>query len=177
MTDRKQAWDERYKEIIEKFPSVDDISWAEALKQDSGAFASVLGDVIKAEGKRSRPGKRPSLSRPDAENELSRLVGDSHSDADFTATFKAMTHGRSVRGISNKVDIGQTTVHALLHGKRPTFEQMEKIAIAFRKEPSFFLEYRIALVLLTIDSFLSDSPETATNWYMKLKGSGKLVVK
>ena len=176
-TDRKQAWEENFKKIKEEFPSVGEISWSHAISQDSSAFASVLGDIIKAEGKRSRPGKRPSLSRPAAEEELSRLLGDNHSDLDFTRTFKALTHGRSVRGIANKVGIGQTTVHALLHGKSPSFEQMEKIAVAYKKDPSFFLEYRIAYVLLTIDQFLADSPETATNWFLKFKGRGRLKIK
>lgn len=169
MVDRKKAWEDNYQQIKNQFPSVEHISWGRVLDVDSDAFVQVLGDVIKAEGKRSRPGKRPTLSRPVAEAELSKLSGTSYSELDFLRAFKALTHGRSVRGIAGKVDIKQTTVHKLLHGQPPTFEQMEKIAIAYKKDPSYFLEYRIAYVLLTVDKFLMDSPETATAWYLKMK--------
>jgi hypothetical protein len=46
---------------------------------------------------------------------------------------------------------------------------MEAIAAAYKKDPAFFLEYRIAFVLLHIDQFLQASPETATAWYVKMK--------
>jgi hypothetical protein len=44
---------------------------------------------------------------------------------------------------------------------------MEQIAKAYKKHPSYFLEYRIAKTLVVIDSLLHDSPETATAWYLK----------
>jgi transcriptional regulator with XRE-family HTH domain len=62
-------------------------------------------------------------------------------------------------------------VHRLLNGTvQPSLETMEKIAKAFRKDPSYFVEYRVAFVLISIDKYLSDSPETATVWYHKMKG-------
>ena len=172
--DRRQAWEENYKKIKKQYPSVDQISWSDAVGRDIDAFASVLGDVIKAEGKRSRPGKRPSLSRSQAEEEFAKLSGANYSEVEFTQAFKALTRGRSVRGIANKVGISPSAVYKLQQGASPSFEQMEKIAAAYKKDPHYFLEYRVAYVLLVIESFLMDSPETATVWYSKLRSHKKL---
>lgn len=169
MTD-KETWEERRTKIKAQFPSTDLISWGKALQNDNEVFALVLGDLIKAEGKRSRPGKRPSLSRPLAEAELLRLAGEDYSSAPFLRTFRALTFGRSVRGIANKTGLGQTTVQRLLHGAEPSFSHMEKIAAAYKKHPSYFLEYRIAYVGMVIDGYLREHPETATVWYLKMRG-------
>jgi len=174
--DRKQAWESNYSKIKQAFPSTGE-GWDSSVNLDLDAFASVLGDVIKAEGKRSRPGKRPSLSRAAAEDEYIKISGGSYSEVEFTRAFRALTHGRSVRGIANKVDIGQTVIHRLLHGGQPTFEHMEKIAKAYKKDPSYFLEYRIAYSLMAIEKFLMDSPETATVWYLKMRGRGSIKIK
>lgn len=173
MVDRKEAWEKSYRKMKESYPLLEGVSWSTVLSYDSDTFSQVLGDVIKAEGKRSRPGKRPTLSRSLAESEFSKLSGASYSEYEFLRAFRALTHGRTVRGIANKVGLGQTTVHNLLNGQSPTFRQMESIAAAYNKDPSYFLEYRIAYSLRVIEKFLMDSPETATVWYLKMSRKGK----
>lgn len=169
---RRAPWEENIRKIKETYPSVGSLDWSRAM--DSDAFAHVMGDLLKAEGKRSRPGKRPALSRPLAEAELAKLSGDSYAESDFKTAFRALTYGRSIRGIANKVGLQKDYVHRLLNGtSQPSFEAMEKIAQAYRKDPSYFLEYRIAYVLMVMDQYLTDSPETATVWYLRMKGKKK----
>lgn len=170
-SDRKAVWEENLRKVKQTYPALDSIDWSRALSADSDVFTHVMGDLLKAEGKRSRPGKRPALSRPMAEAELAKLTGSSYSEVDFKTAFRALTHGRSIRGIANKCDLQKDHVHRLLNGiVEPSFETMEKVAKAYHKDPSYFLEYRIAFVLLTMDKYLGDSPETATVWYLKMKG-------
>ena len=165
---KKADWEARYEKIKEQYPVVG-ADWSR-LGFESDIFVDIMGDVIKAEGKRSRPGKRPALDRQAAETELARLSGDGYSEYEFDKAFRILTNGRSIRGIANKVGLDKSYVHRLLRGDtRPSLEAMEKIAVAYRKDPSYFLEYRISMVLMMIEGFLKDSPETATSWYLGLK--------
>jgi len=166
--DRKAAWYENIQKVKANYPSLNDADWG---RSNQDAFTHVMGDLLKSEGKRSRPGKRPALDRSIAEGELAKLTGSSYSETDFRNAFKALTHGRSIRGIAHKCGMHKDQVHRLLNGTvQPSLETMEKIAKAFRKDPSYFVEYRVAFVLISIDKYLSDSPETATVWYHKMKG-------
>lgn len=169
--DRRAVWEENLRKAKEQYPSISSLDWSRALGHDPDVFAHVLGDVIRAEGKRSRPGKRPALERSLAESEYAKISGSSYSEVAFKDAFKALTHGRSLRNIAHKCGLQKDHVHRLLRGDvAPTFEVMEKVAQAFRKDPSYFVEYRVNYVLFVIERYLSDSPETATVWYTKMKG-------
>lgn len=167
--DRKAAWQANFERIKEVYPDVN-FDWNKSLGFESDVFVDLLSDVIKAEGKRSKPGKRPSLSRQVAESELARLSGEDYSEYEFQKAFQILTRGKSVRGIAHKVGIDKSQVHRLLTGAaKPSFEAMEKIAAAYKKHPSFFVEYRTYIVLMLIEQFMKGSPETATAWYVALK--------
>lgn len=170
MKDRRAAWEDNLRKVKETYPNIDSLDWARAMRADQDVFTSVLGDILKAEGKRSRPGKRPTLDRGTAVAELEKLSGQSYTELPFDAAFKALTYGRSIRSIANKTGIQKDHVHRLLQGKvQPTFEVMEKVAEAFRKDPSYFIEYRVAFVLMSIDKYLTSNPDTATVWYLKMR--------
>jgi transcriptional regulator with XRE-family HTH domain len=168
---KKIPWEVKYKRIIKQYPEVSDLNWSRVMREESDIFARLLGDVLKSEGRGSKPGKRPQLDRSEALNRLAKLSGEDFSEYDFATTFRNLTAGRSIRNIAHKTGLGTSYVHRLLSGNAdPSFETMEKIAEAFRKNPSYFLEYRIAIILVVLDGMFTDSPETATAWYLKLKG-------
>jgi len=54
---------------------------------------------------------------------------------------------------------------------------MEKIAEVYNRKPSYFLEYRIAKVLISIEFFLTQNPETATVWFSKVKKDSGIVIR
>ena len=182
-SERKENWNKSYKEIKTKFPHVDSLNWDLALESDPKLFTSLLNDLLKAEGKRSRPGKRPTLDRNIAESEFAKIKALDFSDQPFPIAFKALTHGRSIRNICHKTGLDRSYVHRLLGGRNqepitlPSFEAMEKIATAFGKEPSYFMEYRQAFILFALDRFLTDAPETSVLWFNKLRGAGKIKVR
>lgn len=168
---KKIPWEIKYKRIIKQYPNVREMSWSKALNEEGDIFARLLGDVLKSEGRGSKPGKRPQLDRAEALTRLAKLSGEDFSDVDFRSTFRNLTNGRSLSNIAHKTGLGRSYVQRLLNGTAdPSFETMERIAEAFRKNPSYFIEYRIATVVVILHDMFVESPETATSWYLKLKG-------
>ena len=136
----KRSWQEKYDEILKRFPSIEGTDWGSSFRRDSDLFTTILSDLLKAEGRGSRPGKRPSLSKSEAVNQLARIAQSDFSDTDFYTTFTALVGNRSVRSVANKTGLGKSYVYQLLNKERvPSFSTMEKIAIGFKKDPSFFL--------------------------------------
>jgi transcriptional regulator with XRE-family HTH domain len=165
------SWEEKEKRIKERHPDALDVSWSRAMQVDPDLFARIVGDVVKSTASGARPGKRPSLEPNDAFAAYSKLAGQDFSDKDFHSSFRALTHGHSIRAVSRKTSLAPSYIFKLLNDKAtPSYETMAKIASAFKKDPSYFLEYRVGFVLSTIDTFLCDSPETASAWFLKMKG-------
>lgn len=166
----KRSWEDRFEAIVREFPSVENFNWAQAVYRDPELFTSLLGDVIKAGIDSSRPGKRPPLSRNEAIEKLNQVASEDFTEYEFTDAFRGLCAGKSVRGAAHKIGIDRNMVHGLLTGKQvPTFKTMEKIADAFGKDPSYFLEYRVGYITSILSKFLYDSPETASLWYEKFK--------
>jgi len=168
---RKNSWDEKYLKIKAQYPEVEMTSWSSVFSRDIDVFARLLGDMLKADGRGSTPGKRPQVSRADGLEKLNKLAGSDYSELEFHDAFRALSYGLSVRKIANKTNLSKSHIQLLLTEKSsPSFEAMEKIAEGFGKKPTFFLEYRVAKVMALVESFLFDSPETATAWYHKMFG-------
>jgi len=166
----KQTWDERFEIIAKEFPDTRNFNWESAVFNDTDLFTSLLGDVIRSGRTSKRPGKRPALSRKEAEGRLNQLAAEDHSELEFQDAFRVMCGKRSIRHIANKTGLDRNMVHGLMTGKKyPTFALMEQIADAFDRDPSFFLEYRIGYILSRMNTFLFRSPDTASLWYKKFK--------
>lgn len=165
---RHSDWELRHKEIKEHFPLVNSREFD--LSIDSEALARLMADLLKAEGKRPQPGKRPPLPRKQAETEYARLTGIDYSDLPFARTFSILAAGRSTRSLAAKTGLNKDYLNQFMRGLRtPSFREMEVIAKAFGKDPSFFSEYRLGLVLMMIDRYLKDSPDLTTAWYVSIK--------
>jgi hypothetical protein len=166
------TWEERHASLQHEFPLID---WDEAARVDPHVFSDLMEDVLRAEGKRSMPGKRPALSRQVAESEYARLTQQDYSEIDFTSSFRALVAGQSVkstRGLAHKTGISKDRICELLNGRPPTMEQMEKIAAGFRKNPEYFMEYRANRVVERVWRYLMASPEVSATWYRRLTKEG-----
>ena len=167
---KKIPWEEKHRRILAQYPEVNDVNWSTLLRNDSDIFARLLGDVLKSGSRGSKPGKRPALGRREALERLAKVGDEDFSEFGFTETFTYLAGEASVRGVAAKTGLGKSDVQRLLQGDaEPSYAVMEQIAEAYRKHPSFFLEYRIAHTLVVIDEFLHSSPETATSWYLKFE--------
>jgi len=156
--------------MVKEFPSIENFNWAQAIYRDTELFTTLLGDVIKATGDSSRPGKRPPLSRNEAIEKLNQVAAEDFTEYEFCDAFRGLCAGKSVRGVAAKTGLDRNMVHGLMTGSRtPSFQSMEIIAAAFSKDPSFFLEYRVGYILSVVSKFLYDSPETTSLWFEKFK--------
>lgn len=175
MPTRKETWNRNFSAAKEQYDSISDLNWDAALGYDQEVFTHIVSDIIKAEGKRPRPGKRPSLDRQDAFYALKKLSGEQYSDECFDVTMRALSNGRSTRGIAHRTGLNKDVISRLQRGVlKPSFQSMEKLARGFGKDPAYFVEYRAEAVAALVRDYLLDHPETATAWYVKTKRSGKV---
>ncbi len=163
------SWEEKERRIRESNPEALDVSWHSALKDNPDIFSRIIADVIKSSGGESKPGKRPSLDRKDASEIYHKINGEDFSEYNFVETINFLADGPKALGEACGITTNRAST--LMSGRRePDFDDMEMIAEAYGKEPSYFLEYRVEFVCTVIRSYLEDSPETASAWFLNLRG-------
>ena len=173
-TEEKMPWKQRSELIKEQFPSTVTLDWFEVFKQDGALLGRIINDILKvdlAQSQPGRPGKRPSLDPKDAADRWRQMTNDDYTMLPFDRAFTILKGDRSVRHMASKVELDRTLVWNLLKGtKRPNPEIMEKVAKAFKKHPSYFVEYRIDYLLGILFHKLQSSPESSVVFYRKLQG-------
>jgi len=169
---KRISWEERYAIICEEFPETVQIDWHDALR-DTDTFGRLLRGILKddqALSQRSGPGPRSDLDVDRARHRLRQWLGDDFSYEPFLPTLKMLVGGRSIRRIAHKTGIHYSMVFKMLNGERePDIYLMEKIAAAFDKHPSFFLEWRVAFVVGALAKFMERSPESSVAAYQRIR--------
>ena len=167
---KKLPWDERAELIRKNFPSVDRVHWGKVFKQDPTIAGRIINDIIKiGGGDRGKPGKRPSLGQAETAQKFRQILDEDYTMLPFTEAFKLMCKGLSIRGVAAKTGLNRNTVDRLLNGVTPSMENIEAIAVAFKKDPGFFLEYRLYYISASIFAKLAEAPESSIVFYKKLK--------
>jgi len=169
---KKAPWQERVKVVDEVFPSYARLDWLKAFNGDIELFARVLRDILKTDQTQpGRSGPRPNLDRDPALAKLREYMGDDYSDLLFPDALKILTLGRSLRSVAQKTGIARTTLTRHIEGERPIdMVTLERIARAYKKDPGYFLEYRVAYVLAALGDRMVVSPETTVGLYRRIKG-------
>lgn len=186
---KNEPWDERYKRIQAQFPSCrPDFKWYEAL-----ASPQLLGRLLHdlANIGWEKPTRRGQRSRLDpAEGmvriaailqggpELSALEADRMGDATTLPFHEAMTELAAERSLTitavaelDGITMSRTEVYRLMRGERaPTGFDMEQVATAFGKEPTYFHEYRVALLTEAFLEHLQAAPELSVHVVRQLQG-------
>lgn len=172
---RKISWDERLELIKRVFPSCDNMDWKKAFDRDIDLAGRIVKDIIKADqATPGRPGPRPALDTARATPMVDRLLGRDPNERPYTVlpfdeAFTMLVGDHSLRQVSRKVGLAHVTVHRLIRGEIvPTGEMMERIAEAFGKRPSYFLEYRIGAIAASVMQKLVGSPEKTIRAYEAL---------
>jgi transcriptional regulator with XRE-family HTH domain len=163
-------WDERIQIINEQFPSTVHLDWCRAF-EDVELFGRILRDILKVDQTPpGRSGPRPVLDRDAATRRLRQFMRSDYSSLSFQETFQLLAGDRSHRALAAKIGIDRNMVQKLLAGSRePDIPLMEMIARAFKKDPSYFVEYRTAYVLGALGDKMQSAPETTIDLYKKLK--------
>lgn len=172
---KKVPWDERVQLIKKVFPSTEKLDWKKLFRDDPALLGGIVNDIIKAsQASPSRPGKRASVNSATTRSELRTLSGDDYSVEDFASTLRFLKGDRSIRATATKTGLDRNTIHRLLQGTMdPDAFLMESIATAFKKDPSFFVEYRVAWILNALGMQLENIPEASVHFYRKMRGIGK----
>lgn len=168
----KMPWDERARRIRQMYPSTARLDWEAAFRVDPLVMSRIIQDMYKHEAEPTgRPGKRPAASPEDAAQYLKRYQNEDYTILNFKEAFKVLKGDRSFRAMGHKCGLAHAMVQRLLDGRtQPTAEIMEQVAKAFKKHPSYFLEYRIAYIVAVLSYRMEAIPESSIVPYMKLKG-------
>ena len=167
---KKHPWEQRVALIREQFPSIDRLDWYRAFREDPELHGRIIADILKTEAaKPGKPGKRPALDPKEAALLYKQLFGEDYTALPFTQAFNILIGDRSVRAVAHKTRLDRNYVHKLMKGADPTAEAMEKIAVAFKKDPGYFAEYRLLYIVGILSRKLEEIPEGSVNIYKKVK--------
>lgn len=171
----KMPWDERARRISKTFPSTVNLDYDKVFRIDPAVMGRVIADMQKMEAQSTgRPGKRPAVSKEDAALYLTQYENNDYTIHKFSEAFKFLKGTKSIRGMAAKCGLTATMVQRLLDGKAdPTAEVMEQIARAFKKHPSFFVEYRVQYVVGMMAMRMEAIPESSIVPYLKLRGDAE----
>ena len=154
-------------------PHLQNINWGEILQREPDVLNNILGDVARSDTKR-----RSKIDRKTGTQKLQAMSGTDHSEREFRYAFASICGKESFRKTATKLNISAAHVYNLKEGKaQPTLELMEKIAEVYNRRPSYFLEYRVGMVLMSIESYLTRNPETATVWYSKVQSNSGIIIR
>jgi len=166
----KMPWSKRMEMINEHFPSTVHLEWTRAFN-DVELFGRILRDILKVDQTPAgRSGPRPVLDRKTATERFRQFQRTDFSMMPFQETFEMLAGDRSIRALAVKIGIDRNMVQKLLAGTRdPDIDLIKLIAKSFKKDPSFFAEYRAAYVLGALEMRMMNSPETTIDLYKKFK--------
>lgn len=167
---KKRSWEARRKLIEDRFPSVATLDWKKAFDRDMDLFADILRDILKADAAApGRSGPKPAVDYRQGVTRFRQLVDEDYSMLPFDEALASLQGSLSVSGLAHKVGLSRPTVYRLLTGaKHPSLEEMELIARAFKKAPSYFHAYRVSALAAALAQRLDEIPEASVNWYMKM---------
>lgn len=177
-TRNRKDWAERIARVKEDYPSIDQLDWEKAFRQDPGLMANILHDILERdayeiameEGAYAAGGRKPNLtSTGQTETRLRQFRGEDHTTLVFAEAFTLMIGDMRLSTLARKVGMSKTQVWRLLRAQaQPSSEEMEKIAQAFRRHPSYFAEYRMGWVLGVLARRLENLPEATVGFYKRL---------
>lgn len=180
-TRRKASWDEVAARVRTQFPNIDKIDWRRTFDERPEVFAAILRDMLKVDAKEpGTPGPRPEIEPAKGRKILSQWMGNDYALSPFPQAFGDLVMWRPERNGKRKGKIGLTTIAKMVGIERskvgrmlsgeiePSAWEMEQIAKAFGKDPSYFVEWRTAFVVATLAKRMNDSPETTIGFYRRL---------
>lgn len=171
---KKMPWSERLKLINATFPTTVQLDWKKLFDADTGLLGDLVNDIIKADqAVPGRPGKRAAVEPAIAKKRLRVMMGEDYSHDPFPVAFRLLAGDRSIRNIASKVALDRNLVYRLLKGDMEADAyMMETISKAFGRDPSYFVEYRVAWIVGLLAMRLEGAPEASVHFYRKLKRLG-----
>jgi hypothetical protein len=174
--DPQPRWEHRLKVIHRVFPSVVDLDWERVFDEEPEVLGRIVQDIIRSiQATPGKSGPRPVLDPRRAQPVMDRWLGLDPTERPyavlpFAESFRLLVGERSVRHVAARLGWVRDRVWRLLNGRQePSPADMEHIAEAFGKRPSYFVEYRIAWAVHVFMSSLEVSPEETIRVYESLQ--------
>lgn len=155
--------------IHAQFPSVaGDIDWNLVLA-DEDLFAQFTETVLRADLAPPGSKTRPVLDYDTAAARLRQMLGKDHTFEPFAVAFTELTAGRSVRHVAALTGLTRNRVHRLMRGVAgPDEYDLRAVAKAFRKDPSYFHEWRCAVLIEYLMRMAERQPEMVADYYRRI---------
>lgn len=171
----KVPFAERLALIYRIFPSVEHLDWVKIWKDDPTLLGELINDLLKLDqAVPGRPGKRSAVDPAIARERLKFLQGDDYTEVMFPESLKVLMGDHSIRQTATRTGINRNTIYDYLHEKKlPDFYAFELLASAFKKDPSYFPEYRNAWIVSAVLFRLERRPEASVHFYRKLRQIGR----
>ena len=166
----KKTWSEAVAEIHQKHPEVNTLNWKPVFLTDPALLGRVISDMLKMDlSESSRPGKQSKVDPEEARRRMRRYGRDDYTMLPFSESVSLLKGDLSVRAYADKCGMHYSRLYTLLCDRGvPSLEEMQKVAKAHGKDPSFFLEYRIATIFACMAAGYREYPESTVPAYLKV---------
>jgi len=172
---KKLGMERRLELIHREFPATVSLDWKRAFDNDVDLFGRIVRDILKLDQVvPGRPGPRPDPEPDRAMGLLRQLMAEDYISLPFDEAFTILADQRSLTQLERKVGLPRTIVRRLMRGIRsPTMVEMASVAEAYGKHPSYFVEFRAAVIAGAIVLRLEGAPETSIGLYRRIVGVGQ----
>lgn len=157
--------------IRSQFPSIDNLDWEKAFRDDTELYGRVWRDILKFDqAGEGRPGPRPALNQETAFKRYLQLTDEDFTMLPFSEAVKLLSGNMSSRKLAAKTGLDRNLIQRLLANQdEPDSYELEIFATAFGRRPSYFLEYRIGYVLSMVHAHMVKYPESSVGPYLKVR--------
>ncbi len=161
---------QRLGEFARRFPHLQNFDWEQHFDADAELFGAIVRDMLRLGAERRHTwGPRDMPDDDEGRASLRQWRGEDYSLFPFNDTFAVMTEGMSQRQLAHKLSLDRNMIRRLAAGKLdPDRWLLETIAKAFKKQPSFFMEYRLLYVANAMVDRMQKVPESSVSVYRKL---------
>lgn len=166
---RRRLRDEGFASIHQRWPSTtwgyDE--WYDALG-DTALLLSIYSDILKigwdVQTRRGERGPLDPILGAARHVTLQAGRAGTASLEPFAVAFNKLRGARSLSHLAYRTGLSRSKTDRLLRGvMAPTPEEMEAVAAAFGKHPTYFLEYRVHLVTAALARQLLERPEMSVH--------------
>lgn len=123
-------------------------------------LSRVLRDILAVDNVAVRRGERPIPDVDDGRRLLRDLRGQDYTNEPFHVAFKTLAGPRSLENLSRRTGMSRANLSRLLNNRKPPrVDEIESIAAAFSKRPTYFAEYRTSMFAALVWEHLASDPD------------------
>lgn len=174
---KRVPWATRVALIQKQFPSVAELDWHDVLQVENdgeqdipiGIFLRLLRIIFVVDQNQGKDGNRSALDYDKFKKTWQQVAGRDYSELPFRQAFQILSKGDSHRVIMRKTGITRSRVQRLLAGEElPSVDDMRDVAKAYKKDPSYFHEYRSEYIMAAIAHKLNAEPDQTVVLFRQL---------